>query len=360
MASPNERLVCAIMAGGSGTRFWPLSRRDRPKQLLNLLGDASLLRATIDRIAPLCRPDRTLIITAERLREAVHQDASELPAANIIAEPAPRNTAPCLALAAIAAMRIDPDAILCLLPADHHVADGAAFCTALATAAKHADNGRIVTLGITPTRPETGFGYIQTGAALADGTRQVTRFVEKPDLATAMGYVTGGQHLWNGGIFALRADIAWQAMRDHQPKTWAQLEPLIAADAPAPGTEAFTALLAKRFVGCPAVSIDYGIMEHRDDLLCVPLTAGWSDVGTWPSLLDHREGAGNFERGDVIALDTKGCVLVSDGPTIAAIGLDDITIVATGDAVLAMRNDRSQHVRTIVDTLQKADKKELL
>jgi len=356
-----NNLFCAVMAGGSGTRFWPMSRHRRPKQLLSLLGEASLLRATVDRIAPLCPGDRTLVITGERLRSAVQVELPEVPAANIVAEPFPRNTAPCLGLAALVARQRDPDAILCLLPADHHVGDAAAFRAAIETAAAQAARGRIVTLGIMPTRPETGFGYIETASTLMDGTREVARFVEKPDLATAATYLAGGRHLWNGGIFVVRADVAWQAICDHLPAVATELGPLAADDAPAAGTGDFGRMLHGCMLECPSVSIDYGIMEHRRDLLCVPLQAGWSDVGTWAGLLEHREsGADNFLRGDVKARDCEGSVIVGEGIHVSAVGLRDIVVAATADAVLVLPAERSQEVRQVIDRLRTSGREELL
>lgn len=355
-----DRLVCAVMAGGSGTRFWPLSRSLRPKQLLALLTSESLLRGTVDRIAPLCSPERTLVITAERLAAATAADLPDVPAANIIAEPMPRNTAPCMALAAIAAQQLHPDAILALLPADHHVGDPAAFRAALKVATEQAADGHIVTLGIVPTRPETGYGYIEVGAPAGDAF-EVRRFVEKPDLATAATYLAGGRHLWNGGIFVLRADVALAAMQAHAPQIHASLKPLHGGMAGRFDSDEFKSALAQNFERCPSISIDYAIAERAMGLRTVRLDAGWSDVGTWASLVaeGHAQGS-SFVRGDVLDIENTGCVLVSDGPTIAAVGLEDIAIVATGDAVLAMPLSRSQDVRKVVSALQKAGRGDLL
>ncbi len=357
----SDHLICAIMAGGSGTRFWPLSRHQRPKQLLSLLHPVSLLRATVDRIAPICPAERILVVTAERLAEATAADLPNLPRGNIIAEPAPRNTAPCMALAAIAAQQLDPDAIVALLPADHHVADAPRFTAALAEAAEHAARGHITTLGIAPSRPETGYGYIEVGDHVDGDTSAVVRFVEKPDLETALTYVSGGKHLWNGGIFVSRADVALAAVRDHLPDVHEALGPLHDGASGPFASDSFRQILGERFGACPGVSIDYGIAEHIDDLRTVRLDAGWSDVGTWASLIHEGHGKdGNFIRGDVIDLDNDGCVLVSDGPTIAATGLRDMVIVATSDAVLAVPTANSQDVRRIVAALKDGSRTDLL
>lgn len=359
-----DRLVCAVMAGGSGTRFWPVSRRDRPKQLLSLLSDRTLLRATCERIVPICPPTRQLIITSQRLVNATRAELPDLHPGHVLGEPAARNTAPCMALAAIAALQIDPNAVLALLPADHHIAQPERFRAALTLATAQAEAGFIVTLGITPTHPETGFGYIE----LADPTEDepevfgVRRFVEKPDLATATTYLMGGRHLWNGGVFVLRADVALAAVAAHLPAVDAALAPLRDDQSGAFTGPTFIDTLGDVFPTCPSISIDYGIMEHRSDLRAIALHAGWSDVGSWRSLLDQRAVAeGNFERGDVLAVDCADSVLVSqDGVTLTAVGLRGMAVVATGDAVLAVPLDRSQDVREVVEALTRSGRDRLL
>lgn len=357
---PAERVVCAVMAGGSGTRFWPLSRKREPKQLLQFFGEKSLLRVTMDRIAPLCPPRQRLCVTAQHLQDAVAAVLPELGAGQILAEPTPRNTAPCMAIAAIVAEQVTPGAILVLLPSDHFVADAAAFRAAIVRAAQHADLGHVVTLGIRPTVPETGYGYIELGPDLGDQAHAVARFVEKPDLATAEQYLLGGAHLWNAGVFVLRADKALAAVAQHVPAISAALAPL-----QAPGlrfdSPPFAAALAAQFPLCPSVSIDYGIAEKEPDIRCVRLDAGWSDVGTWQSVHGLRpEGSDNFTHGPVFALDTEGSVLISKGPYLAAIGLRDVAVVATDDATLVLPLDRSQDVRLVVAELSKLGRSDLL
>lgn len=361
MALPIEqRIVCAVMAGGSGTRFWPLSRKHEPKQLLQFFGDKTLLRTTMDRIAPLCPPARQLCVTAGHLREAVQAVLPELGPGQILAEPAPRNTAPCMAIAAIVAQQLVPDAILVLLPSDHFVADAAAFRQAIVRAATYADAGHIATLGILPTAPETGYGYIELGEGLGEGGYAVQRFVEKPSLETAEQYLAGGKHLWNAGVFVLRADKALASLDAHVPEIGRTLSELRDGKHRYDG-EAFEALLRVTFPNCPNVSIDYGVAEHEKDIRCVRLDAGWSDVGTWHSVLGLRpEGHDNFVHGPVLAVDTEHSVLISKGPYLAAIGLRDVAVVATDDATLVLPLERSQDVRLVVAELNKLGRADLL
>ncbi len=361
-----ERLVCAVMAGGSGTRFWPLSRRARPKQLVALVSGETLLAETLARVAPICPPERALVITAARLVDDVRAAVPNVPAAHVIGEPAARNTAPCMALAAIVAAQLAPDAILALLPADHHVGQPERFVAALSIACAHADEGHIVTLGVAPTRPETGYGYIQLGDQLSPDKSDpavwaVARFVEKPDVETALDYLLGGRHLWNAGVFVLRADVALKAVRTALPELYEALAPLERGEVGRFDSDAFAEALTERFPLCPSISVDYGVMEHRTDLRSVRLDASWSDVGAWRSLLDHREAdASNFIRGDVLELDCANSVLVSEGPLLAAIGLEGVAVIATEGAVLALPVGRSQDVRAIVELLRQRGRDDLL
>lgn len=366
LADPSiaDRLVVVVMAGGSGTRFWPASRRDRPKQLLSLLSDETLLAATVARTAPICPPGRTLVITAARLVEASRAAVPTLPPGHVLGEPIARNTAPCLALAAIASLQLRPDAIVALLPADQHVADADAFRDALLCAAHATRDGGIATLGVEPTHPETGYGYIEVGARGDDGCHDVVRFVEKPDLERAVGFLLGKRHLWNAGVFVGRADTLLAAADDALPALAEAMDPLRDARAGAFGSAQFAQALAETFARAPSISIDHGIMEQRADLRVVPLRAGWSDVGSWRSLLDLRQddaaANANYLRGDVTAIDCEGCVLVSDGQVLAAVGMRDVAVVATGDAVLVLPLDRSQDVRAVVTALEAAGRSDVL
>lgn len=360
MTAVLDRLVCAVMAGGSGTRFWPLSRKDEPKQLLKFFGDKTLLRVTVDRVAPLCPPERRLCVTAAHLAEAVQAALPELGPGQVLGEPAPRNTAPCMAVAAMVAQQLADDAILVLLPADHYVADAEAFRQALVRAAAEADTGRIVTLGVTPTQPETGYGYIELGEPQSPGVYAAHRFVEKPDLETAEGYLASGRFLWNDGVFVLRADVALRALDAHVPAIGQALAELRSGKH-GYDSEAFAALLRLAFAQCPSVSIDYGVMEHERDLRVVRLDAGWSDVGTWHSVLGLKpDGEANFVHGPVLALDCDHSVLISKGPYVAAIGLRDTAVVVTDKATLVLPLDRSQDVRQVVAEVQRLGRTDLL
>ncbi|HAN32714.1 MAG TPA: mannose-1-phosphate guanylyltransferase [Myxococcales bacterium] len=359
MNSPTERLVCAVMAGGSGTRFWPMSRRQRPKQLLALMSGETLLAETLARIESICPAERALVITAARLVDSVREQLPDLPASHVIGEPVARNTAPCFELAAILAQKICDDAIIALLPADHHIGAPAVFRQALTLACEQADKGHIVTLGVVPSRPETGYGYIELSDSVGVGTHRVERFVEKPDLEKALQYLRGGQHLWNAGVFVVRADVARQAVRRHLPALSDALEALADCSPMQLADGSLQQALNERFESCPSISVDYGVMEHEEQLYCVTLDAAWSDVGTWQSLLDHRnDSQSNYIRGDVLEIDCEGSVLVGEGVTVAALGLRDTAVVATEDAVLVMPVGRSQDVRAVVDALK--DRKELL
>ncbi len=359
MARPLEdRLVCAVMAGGSGTRFWPLSRKGEPKQLLRFFGDSTLLRATVDRIAPICPPERQLVVTAAHLVDAVRDVLPDLGPGQVIGEPAPRNTAPCMAVAAMVARSLDPDAILVLLPADHWVADAAAFQRALLQAAQAADQGQIATLGVAPTQPETGYGYIELAGPVQDQVARVARFVEKPDLERALQFLHEGRHLWNAGVFVVRADRALQAMDRHLPEIGRCLAEL---HNHAVGSPAWQAVLKVVFPHCPNVSIDYGVMEHETEIAVVRLDAGWSDVGTWHSILGLRpEGAANFTYGPVLTIDSDQCVIISKGPFVAAVGMHNVAVVATDDATLVLPLDRSQDVRQVVAEVTARGRADLL
>jgi mannose-1-phosphate guanylyltransferase len=346
-----DRLFCAIMAGGSGIRFWPLSRSDRPKQLLPLLGDRSLLAATAERVRPLCPPERWLVVSAARLEAAVRAELPDLPAANLVLEPVPRNTAPCMALAAAAARQLRQDAVVALLPSDHFVADGAAFSAALTAAAEVAATGAIVTLGVRPTRPETGYGYIEIGEAEPGRVDcPVERFVEKPDPTRALGFVAGRRHLWNSGVYVAKAEVALAALARHLPEVRERLAALAAAPF---GTQEFRAAVASFLAVSPSISIDYAVAERETGLRVIPLEAGWSDVGTWQSLLDHRpEGARVLQSGAVVEIGCADSVLWSEGPVVAALGLQGLAVVATDDAVLVLPLERSQELRQLVSAIE--------
>lgn len=340
------RITPVILCGGAGSRLWPLSRRETPKQMLALTGVETMLRRTATRVAA---PDLfapPLIIGAAAQADAIAGEVGE--GARLILEPAARNTAPAIALAALAAT---PEAVLLVLPSDHEIADTDGFAAAVRRALPLAGQGWIVTFGMTPDRPETGYGYIKRGEALGTGLFAVERFVEKPDLATATAWLAEGGYDWNGGIFLLRADTLIEGLARHAPDV------LAAARAAMAGAHAENGRVhpdAAAFAAAPSISIDYALMERAERIAVAPVAIGWSDIGSWATLheISAEDEAGNVLAGDVIALGAEGCLIRSEGPLIAAIGVSDLVVVATADAVLIVPKDQSQRVKEIVEKLK--------
>lgn len=344
-------MYAIIMAGGAGTRFWPLSRRRRPKQLLSLFGGKPMIAETVDRLEGLIPPERVLVVTNEVLADAVREALPSVPAENVLSEPMGRNTAPCIAMAA-AAVRSAAGAeeVMVVLPADHFIRDVDAFRATLAAAANEAEGGAIVTLGIEPTKPETGYGYIRCGSPLSEGVREVDRFVEKPDHATAMTYLQDGNYLWNSGMFCFRVDRILGEFSAQLPALAAEVDPIASAlerrDASA---------LREVFERIEPVSIDYGVMEGAEDVRVLPASFGWSDVGHWDALpsVTATDSKGNVQMGDVVAVDCTECVLVGhDRRVLATVGLERIVVVDTEDALLVAPRDRVQEVRRVVEALK--------
>jgi len=365
MASKNNKhpLYAVIMAGGSGTRFWPLSRRKRPKQLQRVASDATMIQLTVRRILPLIPHERILVVCgADQAREVARQ-LPELPAWNLIVEPAPRNTAPCVALAALHIRKRDPGAVLVVLPADHHITPEGTFRSALKVAARRAVKGGLCTLGIRPTRPETGYGYVELvkKPPAKQEPVPVKRFVEKPDLATAKRYLKGGKHLWNAGIFIFTAERILAEMKSHMPEMIEILEPV---DKAIGGTKkGYEAVLNKTFVRIKPESIDYGVMEKAGQIYTVPATFHWSDVGSFAAVHEVRKAdkQGNVADGDTAMFDVNDCVVLSRGSRlVAAIAVDNLVIVDTKDAVLVCPRDQAQRVKEVVNLLKKGKRKELL
>jgi mannose-1-phosphate guanylyltransferase len=354
------KIFPVVMAGGSGTRFWPLSRAKRPKQFLALTGGAPLLAETVARLPPLARIDRTFVVCGKAHAPAVRRMLPKLPARNLVVEPCARNTAPCVGLAALHVAKRDRSGILAVLPADHHVARPAAFRDAIAAGARLAEAGHIATIGVRPARPETGYGYLKVGTPLAgpDGAAKVERFVEKPDRATAERYLADGSFLWNSGIFVFRADVILDEIRAAMPDLSERLDEIASTI----GKPTYARVLARAFPRCPSQSIDYGVMERSSRIAVVPGDFGWSDVGSFAALSEVREAdeAGNVVGGEVVILDGRDNIVLAGDRTVAVIGADGLVVVDAGDAVLVCPRDRAQDVKKAVEELRRRGREELL
>ena len=343
-----------ILSGGSGTRLWPMSRDENPKQFLPLTGDATMFQMTLERVADPARFADPLIVANARHADLIDEQL-EGTAATLILEPLARNTAPAIALAALAAPL---DAPLLVMPSDHVIGEPEAFQAAIDAALPLVGRGWLATFGITPDGPETGYGYIRAGEEIGPGAHRVARFVEKPDLETAVTMLASGDYVWNGGIFLFRADAYLRALETHAPAMLAAARAAMAGSA-RDGHHILPDAAA--FAASPSDSIDYAVMEkvagaEGGRVAVVPVAMGWSDVGSWDAL--HALGAddsGDAHHGDVIALDTRNCLLRSDGIRIAAVGVHDLIVVASGRDVLILPRGQSQHVKRIVTALK--DKK---
>lgn len=353
----SDSIYVVIMAGGSGTRFWPLSRRQRPKQLLSLVTQRSLLVETIARVAPsMVGFERVLIVTGEHLAGPTKEVIGSL-GCRLVLEPMPRNTAPCLALAASVVAEEDPTAVMAVLPADQFIEDVEGYRYVFEQAAQVASTGRIATLGIRPTHAETGYGYIKRAEACGDGVFNIEAFVEKPNRPTAERYLEDGRYDWNSGMFFMRADTLLKAVDDHMPGLSAGIADYRAAR----GTADESAALVRCFEAAEPISIDYGVMEKEArNIAVIPASIGWSDVGSWRTIYDFRpEENPNFVRGDVTVVDTADSVIVSDGPHVAVIGLQGMAVIATGDAVLVAPLSRAQEVGAVAKGLAAGGRTEL-
>lgn len=340
-----------IMAGGSGTRFWPLSRKNRPKQFLPLASDAPLISDTASRLKGLASAKDVWVVCGKVHAKNAKKLVKGIRGSHVLVEPAARNTAPAIALAAAHVYAEDPNGILIVLPSDHHIGDPKGFRQTLAGAAELARDGSIVTVGIKPRGPETGYGYIRVGATLSGTARKVAAFVEKPNRETAKGYLASGDYLWNGGIFVFRADVMLDALDKHMPEMCAGLK----AIRDAIGTRRYAAVLKKQFPLLPSQSIDYGVMEKASNIAVVPGDFGWSDVGSFAAMPEVRERdqAGNVVSGkNALAIDCEGSVVIAKDRILAVVGMKDVVVVDAGDALLVVPKDKSQDVRKAVEALK--------
>ena len=357
-----QTLIPVVLSGGSGTRLWPLSREKYPKQLLPLVGEDSLLQATIRRTEGFTgiRLEAPMVVCNEEYRFVIAEQLRLIDkAGTILLEPTGRNTAPALTLAALAAMRDGADPILLVMPSDHIILDTAAFQEAVRKGVTLATEGKVVTFGITPDSPETGFGYIQFGDALTGGgAYHIARFVEKPDLATAQTYLDDGSYLWNSGLFMLRASVWIDAI------SLCHKDILVACRAAwdEGSTDGeFLRVGKESFAQCPSDSIDYAVMERiaagESSLplgAVIPLVAGWSDVGAWDSLWEvlPKDSNGNASQGDVLLHDCRNTLVMSGGRLVACVGVEDVVVVETPDAILVVHKNKTQDVKKIVDSLK--------
>jgi mannose-1-phosphate guanylyltransferase len=351
-------LTPVILAGGSGTRLWPLSRQLYPKQFLPLLGVKTLLQQTIERLqgldcqAPIvvCNEEHRFL-AAEQLRQTGIDDGA------IILEPVPKNTAPAIALAAHEALRRDEEAMLLVLPADHLIEDTASFHAAVKKALAAAKEGNLVTFGIVPHRPETGYGYIRRGREQSKEVFSVLAFVEKPDEATAKEYLKTGEYYWNSGMFLFGAKDYLEELERHAPDMADSCEKAFSR---VKKDLDFLRIDEKAFATCPKDSIDYAVMEKTKKAMVVPLDAGWNDIGSWASLHDvcPKDENKNCVTGDVLTEDTENCLVRSESRLVAAAGLKDVIIVETKDAVLVIHKDSAQDIKTLVEKLEAEGKSE--
>ena len=356
-ATPSTRDLWAIVpAGGSGTRLWPLSRAARPKFLLPLLGERSLLQQTIDRLAPSVPPDRMLVVCGPAHAAPVARQLPDLPEGNVVVEPSPRGSGPAIALATALIARRDPTAIVGSFAADHEVSDLPLFAAALRTAVAAADDGWLVTIGLTPTRPETGYGYIERTddvvACTPEGSAyRAARFVEKPDAATADEYVASGRFLWNASMFVWQA----QALLDEVARLQPELHAGVSRMAQVWGTPPQERIAAEVWSHLAESTIDQGVLEQAQRIAVVPARFGWSDVGDWNNLgeLIARDVDGNSVRGDLVQAHTRNSVVWSEtGRLVALVGLENIAVVDTEDALLVVNRGDAQAVRQIVEQLK--------
>lgn len=343
-----------IMAGGSGTRLWPLSRAGHPKQFLALNGDKTMLQQTVERLADLPVAE-SITICNEEHRFFVAEQLREIDAlGKIILEPVGRNTAPAIALAALAEKGNDP--LLLILAADHVIADQGAFSDAVMKAVPLAEAGKLVTFGILPTEPHTGYGYVETSVSVADAY-EVDSFKEKPDAETAAQYVADGSYYWNSGMFLFKASTVLAELKAHRLDIYEACE---RASSGVSSDLDFIRIDRGAFEACPDDSIDYAVMERTKDAVVVPLDAGWNDIGSWSSLWDvaEKDDAGNALTGDVIVVDSTNSLVRADDRLVALLGLDDVVVVSTKDATIVASKDRVQDAKIIVSELQATDRSE--
>jgi mannose-1-phosphate guanylyltransferase len=355
-------LYAVIVAGGVGTRLWPRSRQNMPKQFLDIVAEKTMLQETFMRIGALIPPDRVFVITNGTCAPLVRKQIPQLPRDNVIVEPAGRNTAPATGLAALYLRQLDPEGVMVVLPADHLIRKAAHFREVLKAVAEMAQNDYLVTMGIQPDSPHTGYGYIQRGDFLCQigqhSVYKVTRFTEKPDEATARRFLDSGQYYWNSGMFGWKVSAILEAIGVHLPALYAQLMTIEAAM----GSQREREVIEEVWQGVESISIDYGVMERAHNVAVIPMDVGWSDVGSWATVAEllPKDTEDNVVVGEHIGIDTADSLLYSSGRLIATIGLRDIIVVDTGDVVLVCPKSRAQEVKDLVGRLRGKYKEEYL
>ncbi len=363
MTQPN--IYAVVMAGGVGSRFWPRSRERTPKQVLEIIGSGSMISNTIARIQPLVPFEKAMVVTNKLQKDIIHEQIPALPLQNILTEPLGRNTAPCIGLAAKWIQRLDPEAIMVMLPADHIIRDTDEFLRVLRRAVTVAyENDSLVTIGIKPTHPETGYGYIQfedssdQNPYASNGIYRVKTFAEKPNLETAEKFLKSGDFLWNSGMFIWKTRVILQAIEKYIPELGEQLTKLD----PVIGTESYSSTLERVYGVIRSISIDYGVMEKASNVFVAKGDFGWSDVGSWDEVvrLTPTDNEGNAMRGTVIAKDSHRNYIEAGNKVIATIGVNDLIIITSDDAVLICKKGCSQDVKEIVDYLRRKQINELL
>jgi mannose-1-phosphate guanylyltransferase len=357
----NLNFYPVILAGGRGTRFWPLSRKKRAKQLLALDGKQTMIQQTVARLLPLAPPRRFWIITNEDSRAEILKQLPKLSRAQVLAEPVGRNTAPAIGLAAFLLLREDPNAVIGMFPSDHVIADEKRYCDTLQRGVEIAAAGpNIVVLGIRPNRPETGYGYIEAGSAFEGSALRVRRFTEKPDAKKAAEFVAAGNYFWNSGMFLWSARTLADALREHLPKTAPILEEIAATF----GTRKFASTFRRLYPKCENISVDYAVLEprsakgeHAGNIFCLPADFSWNDLGSWTALHEHHVAKSNPPLGNLITgsgmfvLDASGNYVHAPGKFVAAVGVNDLVVVETDDALLITTRQHAQDVGKVVKYL---------
>jgi mannose-1-phosphate guanylyltransferase len=357
----NSNFYPVILAGGRGTRFWPLSRKKRAKQLLALDGKQTMIQQTVARLLPLASPKQFWIITNDDLRSPILQQLPKLAKTQVLAEPMGRNTAPAIGLAAFLLLREHPDAVIGMFPSDHVIADEPSYRATIERGVEIAAAGEnIVVLGIPPTRAETGYGYIEAGSVFRGDTLRVRRFTEKPDAENAAAFVAAGNYYWNSGMFLWSARTLANAVREHLPRTASLLEQIAAAF----GTRKFAATFRRLYPRCENISIDYAVLEPRSakgeragNIFCLPADFGWNDLGSWTALHEHHTAKSSPPEGNLIhgagvfVLNARGNYVHAPGKFVAAVGVHDLVVVETEDALLITTRQHAQDVGKVVKYL---------